>query len=209
MSNSDHSNRKKSMLVNGISTAHQSDVADDDVVMTDCDSVKPAVSAENIKSAANELFKACVNQAIRNAKHLLALSKRKDYYKILGCSRDATDSEIKKVYRKLALQYHPDKQVGLLDEERTQAENKFKEIGEAYAVLSDHQKKRRFDAGMDVDGSSASDGHGGGFGHSASMDDLLARFATSSGGFSGGRGHQHSYSSYGGQSSSAHGFHFG
>ncbi|EGF83742.1 hypothetical protein BATDEDRAFT_18168 [Batrachochytrium dendrobatidis JAM81] len=150
-----------------------------------------------------------VNQAIRNAKHLLALSKRKDYYKILGCSRDATDSEIKKVYRKLALQYHPDKQVGLLDEERTQAENKFKEIGEAYAVLSDHQKKRRFDAGMDVDGSSASDGHGGGFGHSASMDDLLARFATSSGGFSGGRGHQHSYSSYGGQSSSAHGFHFG
>ncbi|KAJ8331744.1 hypothetical protein QVD99_001991 [Batrachochytrium dendrobatidis] len=47
------------MLVNGISTAHQSDVADDDVVMTDCDSVKPAVSAENIKSAANELFKAC------------------------------------------------------------------------------------------------------------------------------------------------------
>ncbi|KAH6564547.1 hypothetical protein BASA50_008774 [Batrachochytrium salamandrivorans] len=124
-----------------------------------------------------------VNQAVRNAKRLLALSKRKDYYKSLGCSRDASDSEIKKSYRKLALQFHPDKQIGLSDEERAIAETKFKEIAEAYTVLSDPQKKRRFDAGMDVDGASASDRHDhGGFGHhSASMDDLFSRFSHSGG----------------------------
>ena len=55
----------------------------------------------------------------------------KDFYKILGVSRDATDSELKKAYRKLALKYHPDKN------KEPGAEDKFKEIAEAYEVLSD------------------------------------------------------------------------
>nr|HID57966.1 J domain-containing protein [Desulfobacterales bacterium] len=64
-----------------------------------------------------------------------------DYYKILGVSRDATDEEIKKAYRKLALKYHPDRNKG-----NKLAEEKFKKISEAYAVLSDREKRRQYDA---------------------------------------------------------------
>ncbi|MDW7680135.1 MAG: molecular chaperone DnaJ [bacterium] len=63
-----------------------------------------------------------------------------DYYKILGISRDADANEIKKAYRKLALQYHPDKNSG-----DTNAEEKFKQISEAYEVLKDPEKRRRYD----------------------------------------------------------------
>ncbi|MCP8304386.1 MAG: molecular chaperone DnaJ [archaeon] len=72
---------------------------------------------------------------------------KKDYYEILGVSRDATSQEIKNVYRKLALQYHPDRN------KSPEAEEKFKEISEAYAVLSDEEKRRQYDmfghAGID------------------------------------------------------------
>jgi curved DNA-binding protein len=64
-----------------------------------------------------------------------------DYYQILGVSRDATPDEIKKAYRKLALKYHPDKAKG----DKKQAEEKFKQISEAYAVLSDPAKKQEYD----------------------------------------------------------------
>jgi len=64
----------------------------------------------------------------------------KDYYKILGLSRDASADEIKGVFRKLALQYHPDRNPG-----DKQAEERFKEINEAYQVLSDPQKRARYD----------------------------------------------------------------
>ena len=64
----------------------------------------------------------------------------KDYYKILGVSKDASLEEIKKAYRKLALKYHPDRNKG--DKE---AEAKFKEINEAYAVLSDPEKRKQYD----------------------------------------------------------------
>merc|ERR1712137_599241 len=63
----------------------------------------------------------------------------KDYYKILGVARGASDDEIKKAYRKLALKYHPDKN------QTSGAEEKFKQIGEAYDVLSDSKKKQIYD----------------------------------------------------------------
>lgn len=63
----------------------------------------------------------------------------KDYYQILDVSKNATNEEIKKAYRKLALKYHPDKGGGIEDEK------KFKEVNEAYQVLSDPEKKRRYD----------------------------------------------------------------
>jgi DnaJ-class molecular chaperone len=63
----------------------------------------------------------------------------KDYYSILGVSRGATDDELKKAYRKLALKYHPDKN------KAKGAEDKFKEIGEAYDVLSDPKKRQIYD----------------------------------------------------------------
>ncbi len=69
------------------------------------------------------------------------MNPRKDYYKILGVSPNATLEEIKKAYRRLANTYHPDKNPG-----NKEAEEKFKEINEAYEVLSDREKRRQYDA---------------------------------------------------------------
>ena len=69
----------------------------------------------------------------------------KDYYKILGIKKDATDAEVKKAYRKLALKWHPDKNPN----NREEAEEKFKKINEAYSVLSDKNKRRQYDRGGD------------------------------------------------------------
>ena len=63
------------------------------------------------------------------------MAEKRDYYEILGVSRDADETELKKAYRKLAKQYHPD-----MNPNDKDAEAKFKEINEAYAVLSDPQK---------------------------------------------------------------------
>ncbi|RYD03396.1 hypothetical protein N752_19655 [Desulforamulus aquiferis] len=84
---------------------------------------------------------------------------KRDYYEVLGVSRDASPEDLKKAYRKLARQYHPDAYSGNKDE----AEAKFKEIAEAYAVLSDQEKR----AAYDQFGHAATDGQGfgaGGFG---------------------------------------------
>ena len=70
------------------------------------------------------------------------MQHQKDYYKILGLSRDAKPKDIKKAYRKLAIKWHPDKNPG-----DKVAEEKFKEISEAYEVLSDESKRKQYDLG--------------------------------------------------------------
>ena len=65
----------------------------------------------------------------------------KDFYKILGVSKDASEAEIKKVYRKLAREFHPDSNPG-----NPKAEAKFKEISEAFSVLSDVEQRKEYDA---------------------------------------------------------------
>ena len=70
----------------------------------------------------------------------------KDLYEILGVSRNASADEIKKAYKKLAVKYHPDRNKG-----SKEAEDKFKEIGAAYAILSDEQKRAKYDRYGSVD----------------------------------------------------------
>lgn len=90
------------------------------------------------------------------------MAGKRDYYEVLGVDKSASDADIKKAYRKLAKQYHPDMNPG-----DKSAEAKFKEVNEAYEVLSDSQKRARYDqfghAGTDPNGFGAG-GFGGGFG---------------------------------------------
>lgn len=89
------------------------------------------------------------------------MASKRDYYEVLGVSKNASDDEIKKAYRKLAVKYHPDKNPG--DKE---AEAKFKEISEAHEVLSDKQKRARYDQFGHAGVGGASGGAYGGFGGS-------------------------------------------
>jgi len=86
--------------------------------------------------------------------------QKRDYYEVLGVSRDADENEIKKAYRKLAKQYHPD-----LHPNDKEAEARFKEINEAYAILSDPQKRKQYDmyghSGVDGTGFNGFSGFGG------------------------------------------------
>lgn len=110
---------------------------------------------------------------------------KRDYYEVLGVAKGASESDLKKAYRKLAIQYHPDKNPG-----DTEAEEKFKEIAEAYDVLSDPQKRQRYDqfGHAGVGGSAAGGGGFGGFG-GMSMEDIFSRFGDIFGGhFDGGFG---------------------
>ncbi|XP_076008233.1 dnaJ homolog subfamily C member 7-like isoform X2 [Genypterus blacodes] len=81
----------------------------------------------------------------------LKKSKRKDYYKVLGVGKNATDDEIKKAYRKRALMHHPDRHSAATTEVQKEEEKKFKEVGEAFTVLSDPKKKVRYDNGHDLE----------------------------------------------------------
>ena len=93
------------------------------------------------------------------------MADKRDYYEVLGLKKGASEAEIKKAFRKMAMKYHPDKNPGDKD-----AEEKFKEINEAYAVLSDPEKKEKYDkfghAGVDPNAGFGGGGAGGfgGFG---------------------------------------------
>ena len=87
---------------------------------------------------------------------------KKDYYGILGVDKNASDEEIKKKYKKLAVQYHPDKQQGKSEAEKKAAEEKFKEINEAYSILSDKNKRQQYDTFGTVDGNMGGMSAGGG-----------------------------------------------
>ena len=108
------------------------------------------------------------------------MSSKRDYYEVLEVSKSATAEEIKKAYRKKAIQYHPDKNPG--DKE---AEEKFKEAAEAYEVLSDTEKRSRYDqfghAGVNGGGASGFGGAGG-----MSMEDIFSHFGDIFGGGFGG-----------------------
>jgi molecular chaperone DnaJ len=99
---------------------------------------------------------------------------KRDYYEVLGVSKNASDDEIKKAYRRLAIQYHPDRNPG----DKT-AEEKFKEAAEAYGVLSDKDKRQRYDQfGMDgLNGAGGFSGAGG-----MNMDDIFSMFGDIFGG---------------------------
>lgn len=77
------------------------------------------------------------------------MAERKDYYAILGVPQNATEDDIKKAYRKLAMKYHPDRWANASDAEKKEAEEKFKEIAEANEVLSSSEKRARYDRGED------------------------------------------------------------
>ncbi|MDO4565736.1 MAG: molecular chaperone DnaJ [Oscillospiraceae bacterium] len=111
------------------------------------------------------------------------MAQKRDYYEVLGVNRTATEDEIKTAYRKLAKKYHPD-----LNPDDKAAEAKFKELGEAYEILSDKEKRAKYDqfghAGVDST-YGAGGGYGPGYGGGFDMDDLGDIFGSFFGGFGG------------------------
>lgn len=126
------------------------------------------------------------------------MASKRDYYEVLGVSKDSTPEQIKKAYRKLALKYHPDRNPG-----DKAAEEKFKEAAEAYAVLGDEEKKKLYDQyGHNMGPMGGAGGFGGGQGFGGfsgfggggfTMEDIFAQFGDifgghTSGGFGGATG---------------------
>ncbi|KAF7804469.1 dnaJ protein P58IPK-like protein [Senna tora] len=115
-------------------------------------------AVQDLKSAAQKSPQDMnIREALMRAEKALKMSKRKDYYKILGISKTASASDIKRAYKKLALQWHPDKNV----DNREEAEAKFREIAAAYEVLSDEDKRTRYDRGEDLEDMGMGGGGGG------------------------------------------------
>ena len=106
---------------------------------------------------------------------------KRDFYDVLGVGKNASSDELKSAYRKLAVKYHPDK-----NPDDNQAEQKFKEAAEAYAVLKDETKRSRYDQFGHAGVGMGDSGHGGGFGGGGSvhmsMDDIFSQFGDIFGG---------------------------
>jgi len=102
---------------------------------------------------------------------------KKDYYEVLGVSKNASEKEIKQAYRKLAIKYHPDR-----NPDNQEAEEKFKEAAEAYEVLSNNDKRSRYDQF----GHQGMKGGRGGFGGGMNMEDIFDQFGDIFSGFGGG-----------------------
>lgn len=100
-------------------------------------------------------------EALHEAKLELKKSKRKNWYKILDVEKDSGDYDIKRAYRKKALRWHPDKWSSCSEEEQKDAEAQFKDINEAFTVLSDPEKRQRFDTGADIEDFGGMGGMGG------------------------------------------------
>ncbi|MBQ1528693.1 MAG: molecular chaperone DnaJ [Clostridia bacterium] len=114
------------------------------------------------------------------------MADKRDYYEVLGLQKGASEADIKKAFRKMALKYHPDKNPG----DKT-AEEKFKEVNEAYSILSDPEKKKLYDqfGHAGVDPNAGFGGAGGGFGgFGGSYDDIFDMFGNMFGGGFGGFG---------------------
>lgn len=121
------------------------------------------------------------------------MSKR-DYYEVLGLQKGASADDIKKAYRKLAVKWHPDKWSNSTEAEKKTAEEKFKELAEAYDVLSDDNKRARYDQfGHNAPGGFGANAGAGGFGGAGfdPMDIFNAFFGGGGGGFGGGGSRVH------------------
>ncbi|XP_014211141.1 dnaJ homolog subfamily C member 7 [Copidosoma floridanum] len=121
---------------------------------------------QEFEDAVRDYEKACKMDKSRENKRLLfeakmALkkSKRKDYYKILGIEKNASIDDIKKAYRKRAMVHHPDRHANATEGEKKEQEKKFKDVGEAYGILSDPKKRSRYDSGHDLDEAEGYDFH--------------------------------------------------
>jgi molecular chaperone DnaJ len=115
------------------------------------------------------------------------MAEKRDYYEVLGVSRDVNDADLKKAYRRLAMKYHPDR-----NPDNADAEDKFKEAKEAYDIISDPEKRSAYDqfGHAGVDASAA----GGGFSGSGGFGDIFdSVFGDIFGGGGGGRGGQRAY----------------
>mmetsp|Transcript_29956 Transcript_29956/g.41404 ORF Transcript_29956/g.41404 Transcript_29956/m.41404 type:complete len:491 (+) Transcript_29956:85-1557(+) len=132
---------------------------------------------------------------LREAKFELKKSKRKDYYRILEVPRQFTSAQLKKSYHKAALKWHPDKHDG--EDAKAYAESKFKDVNEAYSVLSDPKKKSVYDSGKDPLDSSSDSDHSG-FQSDVDPNELFNMF------FTGGGGGRRTRGNFGGGS----GFHY-
>ena len=154
---------------------------------------KSSTSKSTASASSDEKQMRELKTKIQETKVQIKRLKQKDFYKILNVTRNATQDEIKKSYRKLALKYHPDRHASKTEEEKNAAEVIFKDVNLAYEVLSDETKKRKYDSGVDVedlDNPHAGHGGHGGFGGHGGMDPniLFEMFMRQQGGGMGGMG---------------------